>query len=134
MITGLVLANAGEEALAITLGALVPAVVAGLMGDAVVIAGQQDPTIARIAEVSGAAVVVVAGTDNPWRVGGAAARREWLLCLAAGDVPADGWMRVVDRFLAHAQRHDQPLGRFSRRPRAAAATVINLAERFAGTR
>src|SRR5215207_7015823 len=134
MITGLVLADAGEEALAITLGALVPAVVVGLMGDAVVIARREDPAFARIAEVSGAAIVVVPGTDNPWRAGGAAARREWLFCLAAGDVPAGGWMRAVDRFLTHAQRHNQPLGRFPRRPRAAGATIINLAERFAGTR
>ncbi len=53
------------------------------------------------------------------------ARRPWMLCLEAGDVPAEGWIRVLDRFGATA--NPEAVGRL-RRPHAA------LFERIAGRR
>ena len=131
MLTALIIADASSEDLAVTLGALVPAVVDGLLGDAVVVATHHDPAVTRIAEVAGASLVVTSGGD-PWLMGAAAARRDWLLCLEAGDVPGDGWLRATDRFLASAIRGNRPLGRFSR-PGAASA-LLRFKERWTGTR
>jgi hypothetical protein len=133
MLTGLILADGHPEDLAATLTALVPAVVEGLMGDAVVIATGPDPAVAAIAEIAGASLALAPAGADPWRAGGSLARREWLLCLKAGDMPADGWMRGVDRFLAAAGRDGRPLGRLARTG-APADALLRLAEGVAGTR
>lgn len=99
MITALVLAGR-PEALALTLSALVPGVVDGLIGDAVVLSDAADPDLVEVVEATGATLVALAPDDDPWRAGARAARRDWLLCLEAGDVPADGWVRTLDRFVA----------------------------------
>jgi hypothetical protein len=132
MITGLVLVERGAEALAASLESLVPAVVEGLMGDAVVIARQPDAAVSDVAEIAGAALVVAPPGADPWRAGARIARREWALCLADGCVPEDGWIRTAERFLAGAMRHGQPLGRFSATPGAAA--LRGVVERWTGTR
>jgi hypothetical protein len=131
MITALVLAERGPEALATTLGALVPAVVEGLVGDAVVITRQASAEVANVAEFAGAALVLASADADPWRAGAARARRPWLLCLAGGDIPGDGWMRSVDRFLIAATRHAHVLGRFSR-PVELRTLVPGIAERWTG--
>src|SRR3712207_2202092 len=133
MITGLVLADRAGEDLAASLAALVPAVVEGLIGDAVILAQEADPQVAAMADVAGAALVTFSNGD-PWRAGAAVARREWLLCLDAGDVPGEGWMRAADSFLSGALRRGQPLGRFARRPREAAIIVGSLIEETLGAR
>src|SRR5688500_6335541 len=114
MMTALVLAEGEPEALAATLSALVPAVVEGLVSDAVVIVRDAHPTVATMAEVAGASLAVISDKADPWREGGRLARRDWLLCLQSGDVPGEGWMRAVERFLAVAIRRGEPLGRFYR--------------------
>jgi hypothetical protein len=134
MMTGLILAEGLPEEVALTLAALVPAVVEGLLGDAVVIARQPHPAVAMIAEIAGASLAVAPGKADPWQAGASLARREWLLCLKSGDVPGEGWMRAVDRFLAAAVRQGQPLGRFSRTGLDAAAAFSRLSEGVAGTR
>ena len=134
MITALVLADRAPEDLAATLAALVSAVVEGLVGDAVILARRADPLMTDIAEIAGANFTVVSPDADPWRAGAALARREWLLCLRAGDVPGEGWMRAVDRFLASAARAGHPLARFSRRQASPASVLVNLAKRMMGTR
>lgn len=134
MITGLVLAEGSPNGVAVTLGALVPGVVKGLIGDAVVIARQADAAVANIAEIAGAGLVIAAPPGEPWRAGMSLARREWLLCLRAGDVPGEGWMRAVDRFLAGGVGRQVPIGRFSRPWTSAGAVALDFAERAAGTR
>jgi hypothetical protein len=110
MMTGLVLAEGSPEEVAVTLAALVPAVVEGLLGDAVVIARQPDPALATIAEIAGASLAFAPGNADPWRAGGTLARREWLLCLKSGDVPGEGWMRAVDRFIASGRSRGSAAG------------------------
>ena len=133
MITGLVLAHGAPDHLALTLGSLVPAVVEGLMGDAVVIARCEDPGLAAIAEIAGARLVVAAPGVDPWRAGAPLARREWLLCLRSGDMPDEGWIRAVDRFLGAVGRDGPPLGRFSRKGLGAAESLSRSVESVAGT-
>lgn len=124
MITALVLANGRLEALATTLSALVPAVADGLVGDAVVLAPTPDQQAGRVAEAVGAAFVVVPGVD-PWPQGAAVARREWVLCLEAGDLPSEGWIRTLERFVALAP-HDRRFGRLPRRHATIAARLRAL--------
>ena len=117
MITGLVrVSRTGEaalEALADTLSALVAGVAAGLVGDAVVIVPAPDPEVATVVEATGATLVVAPAGRDPWRAGAAVARREWVLCLEAGDVPGEGWIRVLDRFVA-TERESMTIGRARR--------------------
>jgi hypothetical protein len=133
MITALVLAEGAPEELAATLSALVPAVVEGRVGDAVIIARRPDAAVANIAEIAGAHVAIASDGD-PWRAGAALARRDWLLCLRSGDVPGEGWMRAVDRFLAGPARAGQPLARFLRRRAGLPSAFVDLAGRVGGTR
>jgi hypothetical protein len=134
MITALIVAERGGEALGLTLASLVPAVVAGLVGDAVLIAPREDASVAAIADGVGASIVTLQHGSDPWRAGAAAARRDWLLCLEDGDVLADGWMRAVDRFLAGPSAADHGLARLRRSPAGSAAGVRDVVERWAGTR
>lgn len=109
MITVLVRVTHGPEALAATLSALVPAVAAGLIGDAVILAARQDDVLMQVADAAGASLV----ESDAWVDGVKLARREWLLCLDDGDIPQEGWIRVLDRFVALA-KPEQGLARMRR--------------------
>ena len=98
MITAVVFARGSVEALGVTLSALVSGVADGLVGDAVIVSPVSSPAVERVANAAGA-VLVVSGED-PWRAGAAKARRDWILCLDAGDVPREGWLRTLERFAA----------------------------------
>jgi hypothetical protein len=111
MITALIRVEHGVEALAITLAALVPAVVDGLVGEAIVLADRIDEPLAGIADAVGARLLTVSG--DPWSEGASRAKREWLLCLADGDVPTEGWIRALDRFIALSPP-DRRFGRLAR--------------------
>ncbi|WP_430910341.1 hypothetical protein [Methylobacterium sp. sgz302541] len=104
------------ERLADTLSALVGGVAAGLVADAVIVTGAAHESVVTVAEGTGATLVVRAGGASPWSAGARAARRDWVLCLDAGDVPAEGWIRTLDRFVNTA-RPEVALARL-RRPHA----------------
>src|SRR3954466_13160724 len=108
MITALILTDDGIEPLAATLAALVPAVAAGLVADAVVLDLDAAGEIAAVAEGVGAAHVRIAERRLAFAAGAAVARRDWLFCLEAGDVPQE-----VDW-----RRRGVPGRRFRARPRA----------------
>ena len=133
MITGLVLAVRGPEALAVTLSALVPGVVEGLIGDAIILARRADPDIAKVAEATGAALVIAKPGGDPWRTGAALARRAWMLCLESGDVPAEGWVRALDRFVTLGAG-DRRFGRLTRRPATLGARWADLVDAGFGAR
>jgi hypothetical protein len=113
MISVLVRVEHGPEALAVTLSALVPAVADGLLADAVILAGRPDPDLERVADAVGATLVV--DPERSWVRGAGCAKRDWILCLADGDVPGEGWIRALDRFIAVSP----PDGRHGRLRRAA---------------
>jgi hypothetical protein len=83
--------------------------------------GRAVPTKETVAEGSGATLVVRPPGANPWGAGARVARREWLLCLEPGDIPAEGWIRSLDRFVGTA-RPDMALGRMRRAHSALPAT------------
>ncbi len=86
------------DRLADTLSALVSGVAGGLVGDAIIVVPREVPAVATVAEATGAVLVVHTGHD-PFGAGAAIARRDWIFCLDAGDVPAEGWIRTLDRFV-----------------------------------
>lgn len=124
MISVLIRVDHGVEALAVTLGALVPAVAEGLIADAVVLAPAPDETVASVAEAVGALFVV--SPELSWREGAAIAKREWHLCLADGDVPTEGWIRSLERFVALSPP-ERRFGRLGRRPRNLPERIRRLA-------
>lgn len=115
MLTALIHAGRGPEALAVTLSSLVAGVAEGVIADAVVIAETHDPALVRISEAIGATFVVRQKNELPWVCGARHARREWTLCLEAGDIPLEGWIGAVDRFAFLAARDGYPIGRLARR-------------------
>jgi hypothetical protein len=131
MITALILTEGGIEPLAATLAALVPAVAAGLVADAVVLDLNAASEIAAVADGVGAAHVRIAERRSAFAAGVAVARRDWLFCLAAGDVPQEGWIGAIEAYLAGAS--GPGLGR-ARRGGALPARAAVLWERLAGAR
>jgi hypothetical protein len=127
MISGLIHVPRPSDPLAVdrladTLAALVAGVAAGLVGDAVIVVPVASAAIETVAEATGATLVVRRHGASPWSAGAKAARREWVLCLEAGDVPAEGWIRILDRFIGTA-KPDVALGRL-RRPHTGLPTRI----------
>ncbi|MGH1592175.1 hypothetical protein ACRBEV_32100 [Methylobacterium phyllosphaerae] len=120
------------DRLADTLSVLVSGVAGGLVGDAVIVSGRASEAVAAVAEATGA-TLVLQGNGNPYAVGAAAARRDWVLCLEAGDVPAEGWIRTLDRFVGTA-RPETGLGRLHRPAAGWLGTVRNRVEALAGAR
>lgn len=119
------------DQLADTLGALVAGVAAGLVGDAVIIVPAHNPTIETVAEATGAKVVLRGRGASPWSAGAKAARRDWVLCLEAGDVPAEGWIRLLDRFIGTA-RAEVSLARLRRPHTGLPARIAARGERVIG--
>lgn len=120
----------GTEALAATLSSLVPGVADGLVADAVVVAEAGDAGAARLAEAAGAAHLALTAGGDPWRLAAPLARRDWLLCLDAGDVPREGWITVLDRFLAG--RPSMRLARLGRARPTAGERLIGWRDRVLG--
>lgn len=121
------------DQLADTLGALVAGVAAGLVGDAVIVAATHDDALDAVAEATGARLVIRADAATPWSAGAGVARREWVLCLDAGDVPAEGWIRILDRFIGTA-RGDVVLARLRRPHTGLPARIVARGETVIGVR
>ncbi|GJE25754.1 hypothetical protein [Methylobacterium organophilum] len=121
------------ERLADTLSALVEGVAAGLVSDAVIVASQANEALDTIADGAGATFLQRSPGASPWSAGAKAARRDWVLCLEAGDIPSEGWIRHLDRFVGTA-RPEVSLGRL-RRPHAGLPSRIRArGERVVGVR
>ncbi|MCJ2049910.1 hypothetical protein [Methylobacterium sp. J-070] len=120
------------DRLADTLSALVSGVAGGLIGDAVIVAPGETEAVAAVAEATGATLVLHRG-GGPFAAGAAAARRDWVLCLEAGDVPAEGWIRTLDRFVGTA-RPEIGLGRLHRPAAGWLGRVLARYEVVAGAR
>ncbi|MBE7245118.1 MAG: hypothetical protein INR63_09210 [Actinomycetospora chiangmaiensis] len=120
------------DRLADTLGVLVSGVAGGLIGDAVIVSSCASEAVSAVAEATGATLVVHAG-GSPYTAGAALARRDWILCLEAGDVPAEGWIRTLDRFVGTA-RPETGLGRLRRPAAGWRAHLVGRVEMVTGAR
>jgi hypothetical protein len=131
MITALIRSDGALDALALTMAALVPGVAEGVLADAVVVMSEPREEVSFVAEAVGAKVVVASGS-GAWSAAAKVARREWLLCLEAGDVPAAGWIGALERFIA-VRGDRKAVGRL-RRPSGMIELAASAAEALAGTR
>jgi hypothetical protein len=119
------------DRLADTLSVLVSGVAGGVVSDAVIVAPGEIASVAAVADATGAELVPHAG-GNPFVAGAAVARRDWILCLEAGDIPAEGWIRTLDRFVGTA-RPEIGLGRL-RRPVSLSLRLVTAVEGVLGAR
>ncbi len=103
-----------EPGLADTLTALVPAAVAGLVRQVVVVDGGSTDRTLVIAEDAGADILnTEQGRGQQLRSGAEAARFPWLLFLHADTILADHWVREAAKFIDQVES--------GRRPASAAA-------------
>jgi rSAM/selenodomain-associated transferase 2 len=114
MISVVIPTRNAEQTLAATLGALVPAVVDGVVREVIIVdCGSADETRA-IAEAAGARLVEAPrGRGHQMRAGGVAARHGWLLFLHADTVLEPGWQDEAARLIEQIESG-------ARRPAAAA--------------
>ncbi|HSR80617.1 MAG TPA: TIGR04283 family arsenosugar biosynthesis glycosyltransferase [Hyphomicrobiaceae bacterium] len=100
-----------EATLAATLGALVPAAVAGLVREVLVVDGGSSDRTAEIVEHAGASLVQSSlGRGHQLKTGAARARFPWLLFLHADTALASGWEPEVNTFMRAVDRQDLPAG------------------------
>lgn len=88
--------------LGLTLESLIPGVVRGLVGDAVVLCAPDAHEVAKVADAVGATIVERAPDVAGWAHAAARARGHLVLMMDAGDVLAEPWITVVERHLVSA--------------------------------
>jgi len=93
MISAVILAAGDERALALTLAALAPAAVDGLVREVIVAGG--DARVAEVAEEAGAQRAESEAAAI------ASAKQPWLLVLTAGARPQVGWESAARGHMAH---------------------------------
>ncbi len=100
-----------ETTLGETLGALVPAVVDGLVKEVIVVDGGSTDDTAKIVDIAGAALLRSAsGRGTQLAAGAKAARFQWLLFLHADTVLTPGWERDAATFMERVDSGRRPTG------------------------
>ncbi len=108
-----------EAVLGDTLSALIPAVVAGIVREVLLVDGGSSDRTKRIADASGATFIESAPGRGLQLMGGASATRgNWLLFLHADTVLDVGWEREAAQFIERTE--------LGKRPQAAAAFRFTL--------
>ena len=93
-----------ERSLAHTLAALVPAVVEGVVQEAIVVDGGSTDATRAIAEAAGAHLIEAGrGRGRQLEAGASAARGDWLLFLHADTVLDHGWSEEVRSFMERVE-------------------------------
>jgi glycosyltransferase involved in cell wall biosynthesis len=101
MISVIIPTRNAEADLPITLAALVPATIDGLVRQVIVADGHSADRTAAIADATGADLVTASPATGALCAAGAiAARYPWLMFLEPGTSPRPGWEREVERHLA----------------------------------
>jgi rSAM/selenodomain-associated transferase 2 len=89
-----------ESTLGPTLAALVPAVVDGIVQEAIIVDGGSTDATAAIAEAAGTRLIQAPrGRGSQLKAGAAAARGDWLLFLHADTVLEPGWAEEAENFM-----------------------------------
>src|SRR3970040_709463 len=99
-----------EATLGPTLTALVPAVVDGIVQEAILVDGGSSDGTGRFAEAAGTRLIRTnLGRGTQLQAGAAAARGDWLLFLHADTVLEPGWAEEAESFMERVEsgRRDQ---------------------------
>ena len=98
-----------QSSLAATMTALIPAVVAGIVRQVIVVDGGSSDRTLRIAEEAGADIVTAErGRGRQLAAGAAAARFRWILFLHADTVLDAGWEREAAAFVERVDVGQRP--------------------------
>jgi rSAM/selenodomain-associated transferase 2 len=109
MISAIIPTLNAEVSLAPTLGALIPAVVEGLIREVIVVDGGSTDHTLKIADQSGAQVISTKpGRGLQLQAGAAAAKMPWLLFLHSDTVLESGFERAVDHHIDQITRGVRP--------------------------
>ena len=104
-----------ERTLALTLAALVPAVVEGIVREAIVVDGGSADETRAIAEAAGTQLIAAPrGRGSQLEAGASQARGDWLLFLHADTVLEPGWAEEAHSFMERVEsgRRDQAAASF----------------------
>ena len=104
-----------ERTLALTLAALVPAVVEGIVQEAIVVDGGSTDETRAIAEAAGTQLIEAPrGRGSQLEAGASQARGDWLLFLHADTVLDPGWAEEAHSFMERVEsgRRDQAAASF----------------------
>lgn len=100
-----------DATLAETLGALVPAVVDGLVKEVIIVDGGSTDETIKVVDIAGATLVrCEAGRGIQLATGARAARFSWLLFLHADTTLATGWEREAAAFIERIDSGRRPPG------------------------
>lgn len=125
MLSAIVRSGAGPEALGRSLAPLVRGVVEGLVGEVVVLAAPGDADSARVAEASGASLLIAEDWGEGWARAAKLARCDRLLAIEAGVLlPEAFWPDLAERLAAGASA---PLA-----TRGAAGPFVRFMSRLGG--
>ena len=98
-----------QQTLAATLGALVPAVVDGIVREVVVVDAQSTDDTRNIADAMGARLLdAPRGRGSQLQVGAAEARHDWLLFLHADTILEPDWHCEVARLIESIELGERP--------------------------
>jgi glycosyltransferase involved in cell wall biosynthesis len=130
MLSIVIATHESERALVLTLSALVPGAMAGLIAEVVVAdAGSRDAT-AEVADIAGCRFMSSADPLGArLKVAAVSTRTPWLMFLRAGCVLEPGWIAATERFMETTDRHDgAPRAAVFRPPSAADLLHPGLSE------
>jgi glycosyltransferase involved in cell wall biosynthesis len=104
MISVVIATHESERALVLTLAALVPGALAGVVRDVIVVDGGSRDDTAKVADLAGCHFLTMPGTHGArLAAAAAAARGTWLLFMQPGGVPESGWIEEAERFVREGE-------------------------------
>ena len=134
MLSVIISTEGAEKPTAVTLAALVPGAVAGLIREVLLVDGTDNGAIERVADVAGCRFIGFRGPHGAALAAGAQqARSPWLMFLRTGAVLESGWIEETTQFIQSASLSDKPRAavfRYARSPHTNASLSSSLGDAF----
>ena len=131
MLSVLIKAGTDGKALARTLAALVPAIAAGVLGDAIIVSLEASSEIDAVADAAGCHVLK-GGDASMLKTALAQLRGDFVLFLPAGCVLETGWWEDAENFMHIADETAQAAFAYASNARGFSAVIVRLQAVLAG--